>query len=59
MSTLLRISLLAILVLVIYVVLLKPQRFRTLGGKIMTVGYAYVAAILISAALRLTFGWGT
>jgi hypothetical protein len=59
MSTLLRLTLLAMLVFSVYVVVMKPRRIRTIGGKIMTVGYAYVAAILISAVFRLTFGWGT
>ncbi|MDA0271242.1 MAG: hypothetical protein O2919_09450 [Chloroflexi bacterium] len=59
MSTLLRLTLLAVLVIAVYIVVMKPRRIRTIGGKIMTVGYAYVAAILISAFLRLTLGWGT
>ncbi|MDA1240850.1 MAG: hypothetical protein O2798_08435 [Chloroflexi bacterium] len=52
-------TLLAVLVIAVYIVVMKPRRIRTIGGKIMTVGYAYVAAILISAFLRLTLGWGT
>lgn len=36
----------------------KRSRFGTLTRRIRTVAYAYVAAILISAVLRLTLGWG-
>lgn len=59
MSTLLRLTLYAALFIAIYAVVMRPRQLKTIGGKLMTVGYAYVAAILISAALRLTFGWGT
>lgn len=59
MSTLLRITLVAALIVAVYAVLMRPRQLKTIGGKLMTVGYAYVAAILISAALRLAFGWGT
>ncbi|GMU41949.1 MAG: hypothetical protein AMXMBFR23_28150 [Chloroflexota bacterium] len=59
MSTLLRITLYAALIIAVYVVVMRPRQLKTVGGKLMTVGYAYVAAILISAFLRLTFGWGT
>ena len=36
----------------------KRSRFGTLTRRIRTVAYAYVAAVLISAVLRLTLGWG-
>lgn len=36
----------------------KQSRFGTLSRRIRTVAYAYVAAILISAILRLAFDWG-
>ncbi len=36
----------------------KRSRFGTLSRRIRTVAYAYVAAILISAILRLAFDWG-
>ena len=42
-----------------YLAVMQPRRLRRLGKNVRTVGYAYVAAILISAALRLIFGWGT
>lgn len=34
------------------------SRFPRLGQRVRTVAYAYVAAVLISAALRLALGWG-
>lgn len=38
----------------------KPgSRFRELGHRIRVVAYAYVAAILVSAALRLLLQWGS
>ena len=36
----------------------KRSRFGTLTTRVRLVAYAYVAAILISAALRLAFNWG-
>ena len=38
---------------------MQPRRLRLLGKHARTLGYAYVAAILIGSALRLLFGWGT
>jgi len=40
-----------------YVYFFRPPWVRRLGRRATVVGYAYVAAILISAALRLAFGW--
>ncbi|MGE0229420.1 MAG: hypothetical protein AB7I38_06320 [Dehalococcoidia bacterium] len=37
----------------------KRSRFSTFGRRVRTVAYAYVAAILISAILRLAFDWGS
>ena len=34
------------------------SRFSRIGQRIRTVAYAYVAAILISAFLRVALGWG-
>lgn len=51
-----------------WLAVMRPRRLRRLGRHARTLGYAYVAAILISAALhegvlqqlaRLAFGWGT
>lgn len=40
----------------------RPQqpgsRFARLGQRMRTVAYAYVAAVIISAVLRLALGWG-
>ena len=35
------------------------SRFARLGQRVRTVAYAYVAAVLISAVLRLSLGWGS
>ena len=37
----------------------QPSRARRLGTNLRKLGYAYVAAVLISAAVRIVFGWGT
>ena len=42
-----------------WLALIQPRRLRLLGKHARTLGYAYVAAILIGSALRLLFGWGT
>ncbi len=42
-----------------WLALMQPRRLRSLGKHARTLGYAYVAAILIGSALRLLFGWGT
>ena len=42
-----------------WLALMQPRRLRRLGRHARTLGYAYVAAIVIGAALRLLFGWGT
>lgn len=36
----------------------RPAEFRRLRGRLMMLGYIYVASVLISAAARL-MGWGT
>jgi hypothetical protein len=52
------ILLLALLGVVIgaYVYLFRPAWFWRLGRRVRIVGYAYVAAILISAVVRLRWG---
>lgn len=35
----------------------KRSRFATFSKRVRTVAYAYVAAVLISAILRLAFDW--
>ena len=42
-----------------WLALMQPRRLRRLGRHARTLGYAYVAAIVIGAALRVFFGWGT
>ncbi len=42
-----------------WLALMQPRRLGRLGKHALTLGYAYVAAILIGTALRLLFGWGT
>ncbi len=42
-----------------WLAVMQPRRLRLLGKHARTLGYAYVAAILIGSALRLLFGWGT
>lgn len=59
MTSLLRILLIVGGLFVLYLVLFNPRQLGWLGRKAKVVAYAYVAAILISAALRLTTGWGT
>ncbi len=42
-----------------WLAVMQPRRLRLLGKHARTLGYAYVAAIVIGSALRLLFGWGT
>ncbi len=42
-----------------WLAVIQPRRLRRLGRHARTLGYAYVAAILIGSLLRLLFGWGT
>lgn len=56
--TLFRILLLVSAVIVGYLILFAPTRLRRIGFHAKRVGFAYVAAILISAILRLWLGWG-
>ena len=42
-----------------WLALMQPRRLRRLGRHARTLGFAYVAAVVIGAALRLAFGWGT
>ncbi len=58
MGSLIRLFLIATVLVVAYFVVFRPRQLRQLGKQLRTVGYAYVAAILISAVLHLAFGWG-
>ena len=40
-------------VALVFMMLFRPTQLRVLGRRAKTVGFAYVAAILISAVLRL------
>jgi hypothetical protein len=59
MSSVTRALLIVSLIVVGYLVLFAPARLRRLGFHAKRVGFAYVAAILISAVMRLYFGWGS
>ncbi len=62
MSGLLRLLLITAALGLVVMLLFRPTQIGRLGSRVRTVGYAYVAAILISAVLRLLFpsifGWG-
>ena len=45
--------------LILYMAVMQPSRLRRLGRNARTVGYAYIAAVLIGAVLRTVFGWGS
>jgi len=53
MSSLIRIALLATAVALALLFLYAPQQWRHLGRRVRIVGFAYVAAILTGAVLRL------
>jgi len=59
MSSLFRALLIISVVVVGYLMLFAPSRLRWVKHHARRVGLAYVAAIVISAGLRLYFGWGT
>ena len=59
MSSLLRIALLAAALALAVLFLYSPLRWRRMGRRLRIVGFAYVAAILIGAALRLLGFYGT
>ena len=54
-----RLLLIASAIFALYLILFAPARLRRIGWHAKRVGFAYVAAILLSAALRQYFGWGT
>jgi len=57
MSSVVRALLLGSAIFVLYLMLFAPARLQRIGFHAKRVGYAYVAAIVISAALRL-LGYG-
>lgn len=52
MSTVLRLLLWGGLLVAVAVIVVRPTRLRWMGRRVRLVGFAYVAAVLISAALR-------
>ena len=52
-SSLLKALLLASIVAILFMMVLRPREFRTLGQKARLLGLVYVLAVLISAALQL------
>ncbi len=52
MSTVLRLVLWGGLLVAVAVIVVRPTRLRWVGRRVRLVGFAYVAAVLISAALR-------
>jgi len=52
MSTVLRLLLLGGLVAAVAGIALQPTRLRWMGRRLRLVGFAYVATVLMSAALR-------
>ena len=54
MSTILRIAFLGAIVAVAVLLLYRPSQLRSFGRRLKVVGFAYVAAVLISAALRVS-----
>ena len=59
MSTLLRLALFASAAGLLVMLLYSPSRIQRFGSRVRIVGYAYVAAILIGAVLRLLGFYGT
>ena len=59
MGSLLRLLLIGSALVLVALMILRPAQMRRLGQRARVVAYAYVAAIVISAVLRLAFGWGT
>lgn len=54
-----RIALLAGAAFIVFMVLFRPTELRSIGRRLRVIGFAYVAAILIGAALRLLGFYGT
>ena len=59
MGSLLRLLVIASALVLVAMMILRPAQMRRLGQRARVVAYAYVAAVVISAVLRLTLGWGT
>lgn len=59
MSSFLRIAILGGAAVIVFMMLFRPTQLRSMGRSLRIVGFAYVAAILIGAALRLMGVYGT
>lgn len=59
MSSFLRLALFAGVIFVGFMLLYRPAELRQAGRRLRLVGFAYVAAILIGATLRLLGFYGT
>ena len=59
MGLLLRLALLVTAVALVVLFLYSPRQWRQMGRRVKVVGFAYVAAILIGAVLRLLGFYGT
>ena len=55
----LRLLLLVSALVLLYLMIMRPTQLRRIGRTARLVGTVYVVAILISAAIHLTVGWGT
>lgn len=59
MSSFVRLALFAGVIFVGFMLLYRPTELRRAGRRLRLVGFAYVAAILIGATLRLLGFYGT
>ncbi|MDP6606240.1 MAG: hypothetical protein QF664_08305 [Dehalococcoidia bacterium] len=59
MAAFLRIALIAGAAFIVFMLLFRPMELRAMGRRVRVIGFAYVAAILIGAALRLLGVYGT
>jgi uncharacterized BrkB/YihY/UPF0761 family membrane protein len=59
MSSFLRLAVIAGVIFVGFMLLYRPAELRRAGRRLRLVGFAYVAAILIGATLRLLGVYGT
>jgi hypothetical protein len=59
MSSVLRLAVIAGVLFIGFMLLYRPMELRQAGRRLRLVGFAYVAAILIGATLRLLGFYGT
>ncbi len=58
MGSFLRLLLLAGVVVLLYMVIMRPRELRQLGRRARLVGLLYVVALVATALTRALFGWG-